>query len=61
MSTYRYYCLDGVRHLHGADWFDAENDHEAVAFVREKHPDGRCEVWDGKRLVAESMPELRQV
>ena len=60
MPSYRYYCLDGAGHLHGADWFDAASDEEAVAFVQEKHPDGRCEVWDGQRLVAEIMPQRRQ-
>lgn len=59
MPTYRYYCLDGVGRLQSADWFDASTDEDAVAFVREKHPDKHCEIWDGKRLVARVKPESR--
>jgi hypothetical protein len=56
-QTYRYYCLDGVGHLHSAEWFEADSDEHAVAIIREKHPEGRCEVWQGERLVAAVKPD----
>ena len=55
-QTYRYYCLDGAGHLHDAEWFEAENDTEAVAQVAATHPDSKCEIWQGSRLVAKIAP-----
>ena len=57
-ETYRYYCLDGAGHLHEAEWFAAESDADAVAQVRSWHPDGKCEIWQAKRLVASVSPPL---
>ena len=51
-QKYRYYCLDGTRHLHSADWFEAESDEEAIAQIEAKHPDALCEIWRGQQLVA---------
>ena len=59
-QTYRYYCLDGVGHLHSAEWFEAESDEKAIAHVTAKHPDGKCEIWQGSRLVASISPERLQ-
>jgi len=56
-QTYRYYCLDGVGHLHLAEWFEAENDEGAKALIEQMHPDGRCEIWQGQRLVAKLSPQ----
>lgn len=58
-QTYRYYCLDGVGHLHLAEWFEAENDENAVAIIERMHPDGRCEIWQDRRLVAKVTPKRR--
>lgn len=55
-ETYRYYCLDGFGHLHSGDWFHAESDADAIAQIEAKHPDGLCEIWQGKRLVAKLSP-----
>lgn len=54
--NYRYYRLDGVGHLEGAEWFEAENDENAIALVSSRHPDDKCEIWQGKRLVASISP-----
>ena len=51
-QTYRYYGLDGVGHPHLAEWFDTENDEKAVGLIEQLHPDERCEIWQGARLVA---------
>jgi hypothetical protein len=56
-ETYRYYCLDRVGKLHLAEWFEAENDELAVSLIEEMHPDGTCEIWQDKRLVAEIPPK----
>jgi len=54
--TYRYYCLDGVGHLHLAEWFEAEDDEKATALIEQMHPEGKCEIWQGSRLVAKLSP-----
>jgi hypothetical protein len=54
-QTYRYYCLDGKGHLHLPEWFEAESDEKAIALVAEMYPNGRCEVWQGSRLVREAL------
>jgi hypothetical protein len=51
-ENYRYYCLDGAGRLHDAAWFHAENDADAIAQISARHPDAKCEIWQGKRLVA---------
>jgi hypothetical protein len=57
LKSYRYYCLDSTGRLHDAAWFDAKNDEEAIAKIRTQHPNDRCEIWQGKRLVATISPE----
>ena len=51
-ASYRYYCLDGAGTLHGAEWFEANDDEHAVEVIQTKRPDGQCEIWQGRRLVA---------
>jgi len=60
-DSYRYYCLDGTGELHGAAWFHARDDDDAIALIKAKHPDSQCEIWQHRRLVACLMPELRSV
>lgn len=55
-QTYRYYCLDGVGHLHSAEWFEAENDEQAIAYIATKHTNDKCEIWQGARLVGKVEP-----
>ena len=52
MASYRVYCLDGAGDIGLAEWLEAKDDAQALAFARELN-DGalKCEVWDGKRLV----------
>jgi hypothetical protein len=53
MASYRLYCLDGLGHISLADWIEASSDDDAVAEARRMKIGGsKCEVWDGKRLVA---------
>ena len=58
-ENYRYYCLDGTGHLHDAAWFAAESDEDAIEQIKAKHPDAKCEIWQGKRLVAALSPVRR--
>ena len=58
-ENYRYYCLDGAGRLHEANWFYAASDDDAVALIQAKHPDAKCEIWLGKRLVAALSPRRR--
>ena len=59
-TTYRYYHLDGVGHLHGAEWFEADSDEDAIAQVEIMLPDCQCEIWQGARLVAKLSPDRLQ-
>lgn len=56
VQDYRYYCLDGSGHLHEAEWFQAANDKDAIAQISAKHPDSKCEIWRGSRMVASISP-----
>jgi hypothetical protein len=59
-ENYRYYHLDGLGRLEGADWFDADSDADAIAHISVKHPDSKCEIWKGQRLVASLSPKRLQ-
>ncbi|HEY0325763.1 MAG TPA: hypothetical protein VGC46_07275 [Allosphingosinicella sp.] len=51
MSIYRLYCLkDGQ--VSAVDYLECDNDEAALAEARSRHPDDRCELWLGDRLVA---------
>ena len=55
-ENYRYYHLDGDGRLHFAEWFSAARDEDAIEQVRVNHPDSKCEIWRGNRLVAKLSP-----
>lgn len=52
MTNYRVYCLDGAGKVASAGWVEADDDDAAIALVEQRHAGYKCEVWDGKRLVA---------
>ena len=52
MGHYRIYCLDGADKVASAGWIEAGDDEAAIALMREKYDGFKCELWDGKRLVA---------
>lgn len=56
-QSYRFYRLDCAGHLHEAAWFVADSDEDAIEQIRTKHPNSKCEVWQGRRLVASISPE----
>ena len=53
MKTYRVYCYDGRHKILTADWLVAASDEEAIAKAEAKGFGSKCEIWDGRRLVAE--------
>lgn len=58
ISDYRFYCLSGDGHIGFAEWIEAASDHEAIDKARDLRPDAdKCEVWHGKRLVAQTNSE----
>jgi hypothetical protein len=52
VAHYRIYCLDGLNKVASASWIEADGDEAATELVTERHDGYKCEVWDGKRLVA---------
>ena len=59
-ENYRYYHLDGSGMIHEAEWFEAENDADAIARVVAEHADAKSEIWQGQRLVASVSPKRLQ-
>lgn len=51
-KSYRVYCFDAANRNVGVDWIEAASDAEAVALVQQGEPHTKCEIWDGRRLVA---------
>jgi hypothetical protein len=52
VANYRIYCLDGLDKVASAEWVEADDDEAAVELVKEQHDGQKCELWDGRRLVA---------
>ncbi len=59
LTTYRVYCYDGVNQVVSADWLEAASDEAAVEKARAAGFGSKCEVWDGRRLVAKLEEERR--
>jgi hypothetical protein len=51
-KTYKVYCYDVARTVVTADFITAATDEEAIATVRAAGFGTKCEIWDGRRLVA---------
>ena len=52
-KTYRVYCYDDAHKILSGDWLEAASDEEAVAKAEAAGFGSKCEIWDGKRLVAQ--------
>jgi hypothetical protein len=53
MLDYRIYCLDGAGKISFAETINAASDPEAIARAHDmKRHTLKCEVWEGRRLVA---------
>jgi hypothetical protein len=53
LKTYRVYCYDAAHQVLTADFIEAANDAEAIAQVEATGFGSKCEIWDGRRLVAQ--------
>lgn len=58
-KAYRVYCYDLGRKAVTADFIRAGHDDEAVAKAAQAYAGCKCEIWDGKRLVAQLEAERR--
>lgn len=52
-KTYRVYCYDMVRKVVSADFIKAADDTDAIVQAEAAGFGSKCEIWDGKRLVAQ--------
>ena len=59
LKPYRVYCFDSARSIVTADFIQAADDQDAIAKARAKGFGTRCELWDGRRMVAELAQEQR--
>lgn len=63
MSTpqipYRVYCYDALHKVVTADFIEAASDEEAIAKAKAAGFGSKCEIWHGKRLVAQLEGERR--
>jgi hypothetical protein len=53
LRSYRIYCFDSARHIVSADEIEAADDGQAIAQAQAQGFGDKCEIWDGKRLVAQ--------
>ena len=53
LTTYRVYCFDGVHKVLTTDLIEAATDEEAIAMAEKAGYGSQCEIWEGRRLVAE--------
>ena len=53
LKTYRVYCFDEASKVVTADWIEAASDEEAIAKAEAAGFGSKCELWDGRRLVAQ--------
>ena len=52
LHNYRYYRFDSSDGIRVAESICAASDEDAISQINRKHPDGKCEIWQGSRLVA---------
>ena len=53
MKSYRVYCSDAAHKVLTADWLQAASDEDAIAKAEAQGFGTKCEIWHGKRLVAQ--------
>jgi len=53
LKRYRVYCFDASLNTVTSDWIEAEDDEQAIAQAQAAGFGSKCEIWDGKRLVAQ--------
>jgi hypothetical protein len=58
-KIYRVYCYDAARNVVSVDEIKASDDEQAIAMAEEAGFGTKCELWDGKRLVAQLEEDRR--
>ena len=58
-KTYRVYCYDAAHKIVTADVIDAISDEDAIAKAHAQGFGSKCEIWEGKRLVAQLEAERK--
>jgi hypothetical protein len=59
-KTYKIYSYDSAHRVVTADMIDAMTDDEAIAIAERAGFGSKCEIWHGRRLVAQLEAERRQ-
>ena len=60
LNVYRVYSFDLARKTVSADFIKAADDNAAIAAVEAEATGSKCEIWLGRRLVAQIEGERRQ-
>lgn len=58
--AYRVYRFDVDRHTVSTDFIDALTDQDAIALMENVGFGSKCEIWDGRRLVAQLAKQRRE-
>lgn len=53
LKSYRIYSYDGAHHIVTADIIEAATDEQATAKAEAAGFGSKCEIWDGRRMVAQ--------
>lgn len=59
-KIYRVYSFDIERNAVSAEFVNAVSDEDAIASTKEAGFGSKCEIWEGRRLVAQLEAERRQ-
>ena len=53
LKSYRIYSYDGAHYIVTADIIEAATDEQAIAKAEAGGFGSKCEIWDGRRMVAQ--------
>ncbi len=56
VAAYRLYFIDGAGKFTAAEWIEADGDESAVDAAHALNKSVRCELWQGRRLIARIEP-----
>jgi hypothetical protein len=59
-TSYRVFCYDAAHKVLTSEWIEAASDAEAIAKAQAAGFGSKCEIWDGRRLVAALDAERKQ-
>jgi hypothetical protein len=60
LKSYRIFCYDAQMHNVSSDLIKAASDADAIAMAEARGFGSKCELWEGKRLVAQLEDARRQ-